>query len=204
MSIHPETAPEFRRTHREIFDRILKANKPVFSLATIPFWSGHAYLMGPDAAMKFNFAPEAQNDPHPLGKAEHALAFAKKLPHPNYLRADLRDTLLQQSLKWAVNVQLENEKFPDKTPIEDASRLWSEKDSPSIRVGTLTIDKQDIDNNDSWCETVRFNPGHFHPLHRPLGNMGRGRIFVYRASQWLRFSRESTDSVRHPSDFIKK
>ena len=33
------------------------------------------------------------------------------------------------------------------------------------------------------CSGLRFTPGHHIPEHRPLGNLGRGRIFTYEASQ---------------------
>jgi hypothetical protein len=33
------------------------------------------------------------------------------------------------------------------------------------------------------ADALRFTPAHFIAAHRPLGNMARGRIFTYRASQ---------------------
>ena len=57
---------------------------------------------------------------------------------------------------------------------------WKEADSPSIPVAELTLDRE-IDIRD--IRSLRFTPGHFIPEHRPLGNLGRGRIFTYESSQ---------------------
>jgi catalase len=76
------------------------------------------------------------------------------------------------------SVQLE--KDPQTTPIEDALVEWKESDSPSIPVAELVLDRE-IEPH--VCEVARFTPGHCIAEHRPLGNMGRGRLFSYDASQ---------------------
>ena len=81
-------------------------------------------------------------------------------------------------IKFVFSVQVE--KDPHTTPIEDSLVEWKENDSPSIPVADLVLDREieaDV------CRDLRFTPGHSIPAHRPLGNLGRGRIFTYQASQ---------------------
>jgi hypothetical protein len=81
-------------------------------------------------------------------------------------------------------VQLE--KNPETTPIENTLVEWKESDSLSIPVAELVLDRE-VDGD--ACTNLRFTPRHYHPDHRPLGNMGRGRIFTYDASQHGRGAR---------------
>jgi hypothetical protein len=67
-----------------------------------------------------------------------------------------------------------------RTPIESGLMEWKEAYSPSVLVAEITLDRV-IDTGD--IRSLRFTPGHFIPEHRPLGNLGRGRIFTYESSQ---------------------
>lgn len=190
--------------HTEVARLLLKATFRVIpSLATEQYWSGHPYLLGMHQAMKFNVRPlevgrtEIDDDlraeaarleataPPNGDKLEHQVRhwFALRTGghskvNPNYLSIELRERLQRGPIRFVLSVQLE--KDPQSTPIEDGLIEWKESDSPSIPVAELVLDREleaDV------CAQLRFTPGHFVPEHRPLGNLGRGRIFTYEASQ---------------------
>lgn len=192
----------FLFNHPEVRELLLKATiRIVPSLVTERYWSGHAYLLGPDKAMKLNVRPAAdargEMEDKDLEKEIVAMesglsafddgierwlhmvkeAGSSKL-NPNYLRMDLLNRARQGPIKFILSVQLEND--PVSTPIEDGLVEWEESVSPSIPVAELVLDQQDEFQD---CDGLRFTPGHFISDHRPLGNIGRGRIFTYQASQ---------------------
>ena len=66
---------------------------------------------------------------------------------PDFLTEQLRDDLRQGDRIFTLHVQL----FVDegRTPIEDASKEWKEADSPLVLIGTVTIPRQDLDDEAS-------------------------------------------------------
>ncbi|NMG76239.1 catalase [Aromatoleum diolicum] len=190
--------------HPKVARLLIKASfRSIPSLATEQYWSGHAYLLGPRQAMKFNVRPiadgpadfgdELRQENEILQSSLGAVGdkLSDQLTHwfeargerhskvnPDYLSLELRDRLRRGPIKFVFSVQLE--KDPQTTPIEDALVEWKESDSPSIPVAELVLDRE-IEPH--VCEVARFTPGHCIPEHRPLGNMGRGRLFAYDASQ---------------------
>jgi hypothetical protein len=212
----------FLAEHREVAALILKTTvKVVSSLATEQYWSGHAYLLGPRQAMKFNVRPIAEaatESDHELReetarrqsfldrlgeKLEHhveqlferAEAGASKVD-ADYLRKELHERLQRAPIRFVFSVQLE--KDAETTPIENTLVEWKESDSSSIPVAELVLDRE---IHGDACTSLRFTPGHYHPDHRPLGNMGRGRIFTYEASQKGRHAREDAPAE---SEFFGK
>ena len=100
----------------------------------------------------------------------------------DYLANDLADRASTYPIKFMLNAQLEH--GGDETPIEDNLVEWTETHSPSFPVANITFDPQDARNPEltAMCERLSFSPGHYVSQHRPLSNMGRGRIFTYLAS----------------------
>ena len=204
----PLDLPLFLARHQEVAALLLKAAARVIpSLVTERYWSGHPYLLGDDMAMKFNVAPAADADPARGIAGDRAEAgrvdslvqraiqgadtveerlkrwFEVHTPDASpllsdYLRRDLLHRLAQAPLRFTLSVQLEQS--TDATPIENTLVEWKEADSPSIPVADLELDRAStaIDN-----ENLRFSPAHFIAAHRPLGNLARGRLFTYAASQ---------------------
>lgn len=69
-------------------------------------------------------------------------------------------------------------------PVEDASRPWSETDSPYVTVATLTLPRQEALSPARVGfveEVLSFRPAHTLAAHRPLGSLMRARLQVYRA-----------------------
>lgn len=150
------------------------------SLATTQFWSGHPYLLGPNKAMKFTFIPVQKNEPRLFDITDMG---------KNYLRKELAERLSKNQVKYILALQLEIDAI--KTPIENNLVEWKVEDSPVIPVAELVFEKQNIISEsgevsnkiDEVCENLAFTPGNYIPEHRPLSNMGRGRLFAYEVSQ---------------------
>jgi hypothetical protein len=118
----------------------------------------------------------------------------------NIMREDLIKRAHETSLTYDVYVQFDT--GTTATPIEDTFTEWTERAAPPVRVAQLVLDQQDFNNTEqnALCETMAFTPGRFHPEHRPLSNMGRGRIFSYQASAMGRgatFTDPSPEIVSH-------
>lgn len=97
-----------------------------------------------------------------------------------YMRGKLLEALKEGDLLFDFCIQL----FVDekKTPIEDAYIEWKESDSPPIPIATLTIPKQDYDEQlQKDMENMAFNPWHTKE-HTPLGLINLARKKVYDAS----------------------
>lgn len=169
-NLHPLTRlPAFLLEHPRIAALLLKVTTvPVASLVTQQYWSGHAYLLGPDRAMKLNVTPAA-------GVQSGAVS---ELLGADHLREDLVRRLHDGPVRFSLNVQLDVS--PALTPVEDALVEWEESISPSIAVADLELTRE-IAGLDA--EALRFTPAHFIAAHRPLGNIARGRLFTYHASQ---------------------
>jgi hypothetical protein len=209
---------DFLKDHKEVAGLLLKTTLRIIpSLATEQYWSGHPYLLGPRQAMKFNVRPSedaaAVEIDHDLRQEaakhqsflaglgdkledhlehwrERVEAGASKLDS-NYLTKELQDRLRRGPIRFVFSVQLEKDERT--TPIENTLVEWKESDSPSIPVADLVLDR---DVGTDACKDLRFTPGHCHPDHRPLGNMGRGRLFTYRASQGGRGAAEAEPEER--------
>jgi len=153
-------------------------NYSVKSMATQRYWSGHPYLLGTDKAMKFNVIPTETQE---MSTAEIESMGSNA---QSFLFHDLSSRIQDHSVRFTFALQLE--KDPHLTPIEDNLDEWTEKASPSIDVAELVIEKQHDPHTGALhhaCQEMRFTPAHYIPEHRPLSNMGRGRLFAYEASQ---------------------
>jgi hypothetical protein len=169
------------------------------------YWSGHPYLLGPKQTMKFNVFPKEWSDDDQVrydnrGKITFddaatalislGLNFIGK--HGNYLREDLQTQVSNGPVKYILAVQLWQD--PHSTPVENALVEWQETDAPSIRVAEITFDQQNmaVPTRQAECDALRFTPGDYMPYMRPAGNIGRGRIFTYLASELGRGASDST------------
>jgi len=102
------------------------------------------------------------------------------------LTADVKGHLATKALRYQVELQFYTD--ADSTPIEDASKAWSETESPFIAVGELVIPVQETSGASyekfaAEVETMKFDPWNAIEEHRPLGNVMRARKAAYYASQ---------------------
>ncbi|WP_218944152.1 hypothetical protein [Marinobacter changyiensis] len=104
----------------------------------------------------------------------------------NYLRDAMIATLARTAVTFDFAIQFQ--KDPITMPIEDASVVWPEQQSPFIRIATLTIPRQRFDYpaQDAFARNLTINPWHTLPVHRPLGNQNRARKTIYLATSRLR------------------
>jgi hypothetical protein len=96
-----------------------------------------------------------------------------------------------------------------RSPLDDATVVWSRRASRFQRVATLTIPMQTVTgrveatarHQDRLTDGDRlsFSPGHFLPAHRPLGSINQMRLDVYkRLSDFRRFGKKPPDPVTRP------
>jgi hypothetical protein len=142
------------------------------------YWSRTAFQFGTTAARLFVRPTSA-----PRRVTETADA--------DYLSLDLASELRHGARSFDLFAQL----FVDEqiTPIEDASRAWPEDAAPPIRLGTVTIPRQDLDTGparelaDRVEQAESFSPWNTASL-RPLGSMNRARLEAYNRSAGRRGS----------------
>ena len=125
---------------------------PVDSLLKQRFYSALP-IKWAATAVKFSFAPSMVSEPNGGAGASASRSFMD----------DIADRLHAGSVEFEFRVQ----RFLDeaRTSIEDSSREWSEKDSPWVTVGKLTIPTQDPRSErgrklDAYIEKLSFDPWH--------------------------------------------
>ncbi|MFZ4875888.1 catalase family protein [Janthinobacterium sp. Mn2066] len=109
---------------------------------------------------------------------------------PNGLRQAVMDFFARHSATWEVRVQLCRNM--ETMPLEDASVVWPEDESPYFAVARITALPQA-----GWSEALSrlvddgmaFSPWHGVLAHRPLGSIMRVRKAAYRMSARFRFER---------------
>lgn len=112
----------------------------------------------------------------------------------NAMSVDLKNSVEAGDSCFDFQVQI-NEDL-ENNPTEDPRLEWSEEQSPSYSVGTLTI-KQDADFADygQFCENISFNPWNSLPEQRPLGQINRIRQVAYRAMSEFRHQSNKTPEI---------
>ena len=94
---------------------------------------------------------------------------------------DMRQRLAAGSLHWDLELQF----FVDETttPIEDASKVWADAETPIVTVARLTLPQQGADAVPAEAEAAGFDPWGGLAAHRPLGEIMRARKVAYYESQ---------------------
>lgn len=160
----------FLATHAPTAAGALSRTNPVDSMVTERYWSGGAFHLGSHQAVKVSAKP-----------CDLALVREPKRDTDDYLQADLADAAAKAGVCMQIYVQLQTD--PELTPVENAARIWSEKDSPALPVAKVVMPPQAIDRDAKTCDRLTFSPWHSIPAHKPMGHINRARRFVYAASQ---------------------
>jgi hypothetical protein len=152
---------------RELYLAARTLKPPPASLLQTQFHSLSAYRLGPSQFVKYSARPcEARRPP-------------RRARSETMLRDALKEDLAEGEGCFDLLVQLQ---VPGKNmPVEDATVLWSEKDSPFLKVGRVTIPRQEFDTpaQNGFCENLSFTPWHSLPEHEPVGVMNRVRRALY-------------------------
>lgn len=162
---------------RELWILIMANLHRVTNPLTVRYWSQTPYALGP-RVIKFStrpLCPSAQMHATTTG--------------PNFLQ-DAMATLLQASdVNFDFLVQLQTDLRT--MPIDDATVLWNERESPFHKVASVYIPKQNFTSADQMAfgENLSFTPWHALPEHRPLGGINRARLSVYQSVSRMRHDR---------------
>jgi hypothetical protein len=144
----------------------------------LSYYSCVPYLYGKEKnqnrAIKFAIIPRISTL-SPLGKL-----------NDNYLREAMIETLSRQSVSFDFAIQFQTD--PVHMPIEDASVVWSTKQSPFIKVASIEIPKQVFTHpaQDTFARNLTMNPWHTVAAHKPLGNQNRARKTIYQTTSRVR------------------
>lgn len=157
--------------HASTAAQALSRTAAVDSMVTERYWSGGAFHLGAHQAVKLSSRP-----------CDLRLVREPKRDRDDYLRADLVAAAAKDGICMRLYVQFQTD--PDRTPIEDASKVWEEEDSPLVPVGKVVMPPQVIDPEKTpACDQLSFSPWHSIPAHKPMGHINRARRYVYDASR---------------------
>ena len=125
----------------------------------------------------------------PISKGLTEVTKMKVVTHnrPDALREDVAETMIEQDGVWELRVQLCTDL--EKMPIENASVVWDEKESPYRTVATLTAPAQPswtLERVQAVDQGMAFSPWHGLAAHRPLGSVNRMRKDAYKRSAGFR------------------
>jgi hypothetical protein len=165
---------------RELYLATRGRRTPPASLLQTQYYSQTPYRLGPEQFVKYSARPCEWKRPP---------------------RQDRTDDMLRRSLKEELSLGdacfelLVQSQAPGKNmPVEDATVLWSESDSPFVPVARVTLPKQVFDTveQDRFCEALSFTPWHAGPEQEPVGGINRLRRAVYREISRYRHARSQT------------
>jgi hypothetical protein len=162
--------PPTRAKRRGLSNLWKVLHKRVVNPLQIRYWSQTPFALGPHA-VKFSARPEpapAHRWPAPAGYDGLRQAMARSLKTAG------------ASFDFLVQRQVD----PRSMPVEDATVVWKESDSPFRKVATIWIPAQEFSSQERMIEAegMYFTPWHHLPEHRPLGGINRVRQAVYQAS----------------------
>jgi hypothetical protein len=115
---------------------------------------------------------------------------------PNALRQAVSEYFANSGAEWELRVQFMTSL--ETTPIEDASVVWDEKETPFIPVARISAAAQptfSAQTNDASDHQLAFSPWHGLAAHRPLGSIQRARKSAYDMSKRFRASKPETLST---------
>jgi catalase len=161
----------FMTRHMRTTGQALLGTNPIPSMVAEQYWSGSAYHLGAHQAVKVTTKPcstARRREPDGSGN--------------DRLREDL-EAAAAKGFCYEMFVQFQTD--PWRTPIEDASREWTEEETPLVPVGKITIPAQDLRSpaRAEFCKSLSYNPWHSIAAHQPMGHINRARRFVYSASR---------------------
>ncbi len=161
----------FKWRLRELWQLVTAYAEPPLSPLWTSYFSNTAYKLGPHN-VKFKMqacGPQATD-------------VKRKKDDPDFLRHNLAQELSQGDACMQLAVQLQD--VAKQMPIEDATVLWDEGESPFVPVADINIIEQTFDTPEQqqFCENLSYSPWNALEAHRPVGALNRARKFVYDAS----------------------
>ena len=171
----------FKWRLRELWQLVTAYAPPPPSPLWTTYFSNTAYKLGPHN-VKFK-----------MQSCQSEIPEQQPAEGPDFLRHRLANELSQGAACMQLSVQLQD--ISKQMPIEDATVLWKEGDSPFVPVATISILKQSFDTPEkqAFCENLSFSPWNALAEHRPIGALNRARRIVYKASANYRHQLNGTE-----------
>ncbi|MYM64395.1 catalase family protein [Pseudomaricurvus sp. HS19] len=125
---------------------------------------------------------------------------AENKDHPDFLTTQVKQSLENGAACFEFMVQ------PKVTaadmPVDDATTIWSEQDSPFIPVARLHIPPQQLGGlpQQEFCENLSMNPWHGVGDWQPLSSLNRARRVVYNAVSQFRHGKNQV-AVTQPDSW---
>jgi hypothetical protein len=160
LDAHPNT--------KKILDEMAK---PVGSVLASPYWGILPFSLGPNQYVKYMLKPTIEVVPPHDAPAD-----------PTYLAQEMVERLAKESVTFEFCIQLRTN---DQTmPLDEATVLWPEDESPFVAVAEITFDTQDITarGQAAYGENLSMNIWRVTEEHRPQGSIADARKVVYEAS----------------------
>ena len=147
---------------------LFKARENPTSPFDIRYWSTTPFALGAGRAVKYSVKPCSSKSSELPGTLSE-----------NYLSDAMEQHLASAPACFDFMVQLQSN--DDDMPLEDASVIWDEGDSPFQTVARINIEPQDFRSAQAMteCENISFNPWQSLSQHEPLGRMNQVRNKVY-------------------------
>ena len=136
-----------------------------------PYFSCVPYLLGEGQAMQYSVWPTSTKRTR-----VPRLPFR---PPDDYLRGAMVKSLSDGDVELDFRIQVQTD--PYLMPIENNAVMWPTRLSPRISVATLRLPRQRFNSlaQMEFAKSLRYNPWHSIPAHRPLGNQSRARRRMY-------------------------
>ena len=144
------------------------------------YFSQTAFRFG-DYIAKFSVAPASPNLIDRSGDKVNAGG------RPNALREAIGEVMIEGQAEWELRVQLCTDLAT--MPVEDASKVWDEQESPYLPVARITVPSQpawSAERSAVVDDRLSFSPWHGLAAHRPLGAVNRARRSAYEMSARFR------------------
>jgi hypothetical protein len=119
----------------------------------------------------------------PVSPAQKALAEAAVAVDgendPNALRTATVSYLQANEADFEIRIQLCTDLA--KMPVEEATKEWSQEESPYLPVARLHLPRQEAysEARQQYVEALSFSPAHSLAAHQPLGSIMRARLRAY-------------------------
>jgi len=156
--------------HWDALATIIRGREEIRNPFAIRYWSTVPFRHGMDPQVAVKYSVQSCST-GTLAEPEPS--------HGDFLRDAMAESLVAGPVCFEFMVQRQTD--ADAMPIEDASVVWDEEDSPFISVATLRFEDQDFQSRPALlnCEQQTFNPWQSLVQHRPLGGINRVRRAVY-------------------------
>lgn len=166
---------------RELWQLVTAYAEPPHSPLWAEYFSNTAYKLGPH---NVKFKMQACGVPSKQASRDET--------DPDFLKHTLAQELSNGAACMQLAVQLQH--ADKQMPIEDATVLWKESESPFIPVASIEILQQTFDTpaQQQFCENLSYSPWNALAAHKPVGALNRARQFVYEASSSYRHKLNGT------------